>query len=126
MRYSGDLTKAIAAGASTVMLGSLLAGIDESPGNPFIKNGKKFKVVRGMAFFGANLGCKERAKGKQNVLVLYLKALEALKQYKGAVADTIYQLLGGLYSAMSYWGVTSIKRAVRQWGICTDNGSRCG
>ena len=56
IKYSGDITKAIAAGASTVMLGSLLAGTEESPGIPFVKNGKKYKVIRGMASFGANLG----------------------------------------------------------------------
>ncbi len=116
IRYSGDITKAIAAGAATVMLGSLLAGTDESPGIPFIKNGKKYKVVRGMASFGANLGRKERVKGKQNMLDFVPEGVEALKPYKGSVVDTINQLLGGFYSGMSYCGVNSI-RELRGNGI---------
>jgi IMP dehydrogenase len=106
--YSGDITKAIAAGASTVMLGSLLAGTDESPGIPFMKNGKKFKVVRGMASFGANLGRSDKDSKKAKEYVP--EGVEALTPYKGSVLEVVQQLLGGLYSGMSYCGVTSVEQ----------------
>ncbi len=106
IRYSGDITKAIAAGASTVMLGNLLAGTEESPGIPFIKGGKKYKVVRGMASFGANLSRKET----DNKAGYVPEGVEALKPYKGSVNETIAQLLGGFYSGMSYCGVHSLER----------------
>lgn len=106
--YSGDITKAIAAGASTVMLGSLLAGTDESPGIPFMKNGKKFKVVRGMASFGANLGRSDKDSKKAKDYVP--EGVEALTPYKGSVLEVVQQLLGGLYSGMSYCGVTTVEQ----------------
>jgi IMP dehydrogenase len=110
IKYSGDITKAIAAGASTVMLGSLLAGTDESPGIPFVKNGKKYKVVRGMASFGANLGRTSKANEKRNVNDFVPEGVEALTPYKGSVVECVQQLLGGLYSGMSYCGVISIEQ----------------
>ncbi len=110
IKYSGDITKAIAAGASTVMLGSLLAGTDESPGIPFVKNGKKYKVVRGMASFGANLGRASKANEKRNVNDFVPEGVEALTPYKGSVVECVQQLLGGLYSGMSYCGVTTIEQ----------------
>lgn len=116
IRYSGDITKAIAAGASTVMLGSLLAGTDESPGVPFVKNGTKYKIVRGMASFGANLGRQERTKGRQNVLDFVPEGVEALTPYKGSVVDCINQLLGGLCSGLSYCGVHTVE-ALRSHGV---------
>ena len=108
IKYSGDITKAIAAGASTVMLGSLLAGTDESPGIPFMKNGKKYKVVRGMASFGANLGRTSKLNEKRNVNDFVPEGVEALTPYKGSVVECVQQLLGGLYSGMSYCGTTTI------------------
>lgn len=106
IRYSGDITKAIAAGASCVMLGSLLAGTDESPGIPFIKNGKKYKVIRGMAGLGANLGRKDKnLKNPQG----FVEGIEALKPYKGTLTETINQLMGGLRSGLSYCGVNTVK-----------------
>jgi len=110
VKQSGDITKAIAAGASTVMLGSLLAGTDESPGVPFVKDGKKYKVVRGMASFGANLGRAAITKDKRNVLDYVPEGVEALTPYKGKVSECIQQLLGGFHSGMSYCGATSIER----------------
>ena len=110
IKVSGDITKAIAAGASTVMLGSLLAGTDESPGLPFVKNGKKYKVVRGMASFGAHLARSQVTNSKRNVLDFTPEGVEALTPYKGSVRECIQQLLGGLYSGMSYCGVTSIEQ----------------
>lgn len=105
IKQSGDITKAIAAGASTVMLGSILAGTEETPGAPFIKDGKKYKMVRGMASFVTNFNRKDT----NNKLNYVPEGVEAIKPYKGAVADTLYQLMGGLYSGMSYCGVTSLK-----------------
>jgi IMP dehydrogenase len=105
IKQSGDITKAIAAGASTVMLGSILAGTDESPGVPFTKNGKKFKIVRGMASFVTNLNRKDK-KGKKTDYVP--EGVEAMTPYKGPAAETINQLLGGLRSGMSYCGVTEL------------------
>lgn len=110
IKYSGDITKAIAGGASTVMLGSLLAGTDESPGIPFVKNGKKYKVVRGMASFGANLGRTSKGNEKRNVNDFVPEGVEALMPYKGSVIECVQQLLGGLYSGMSYCGVISIEQ----------------
>lgn len=109
IKQSGDITKAIAAGASTVMLGSLLAGTDESPGVPFVKDGKKYKVVRGMASFGANLG-RATVTNSRNVLDYVPEGVEALTPYKGKVSECIQQMLGGFYSGMSYCGATSIEQ----------------
>lgn len=105
---SGHVVKAIAAGACTVMLGSMLAGTDESPGMPIIRDGKKYKVIRGMASFGANLGRSKNSKNN-NVTDFVPEGVEALKPYKGPVAETIHQLLGGLWSGMSYCGASTIK-----------------
>ncbi len=116
IRYSGDITKAIAAGASTVMLGSLLAGTDESPGIPFVKNGAKYKIVRGMASFGANLARQERIRGRQHVLDFVPEGVQALTPYKGSVVDCVNQLLGGLCSGLSYCGVHTVE-ALRGNGI---------
>lgn len=107
--YSGDVTKAIAAGASTVMLGSLLAGTEETPGIPVIKNGKKYKVIRGMASFGSNLGRQAVANDGTNPSTYVAEGVEALKPYKGNVSETVHQLIGGLRSGMSYCGVQSIQ-----------------
>lgn len=107
---SGDIVKAIAGGASTVMLGSLLAGTEESPGAPFIKNGKKYKVVRGMASFGANLGRTQTSKDGKATSDYVPEGVEALVAYKGSVAEIIHQLIGGLCSGISYCGVTSVEQ----------------
>ncbi len=109
IRYSGDITKAIGAGASCVMLGSLLAGTDESPGIPFIKNGKKFKIVRGMASFGANLSRVEKTNSNKNAENYIPEGVEAIVPYKGNLTETINQLIGGLKSGMSYCGVDNLE-----------------
>jgi IMP dehydrogenase len=105
IKYSGDVVKALAAGASTVMLGSLLAGTEESPGKSFIKNGKKYKMICGMASFSANLDRKD----KQQTDNYVPEGVEAFKPYKGSVRETMMQLLGGLWSGMSYCGVTTLE-----------------
>ncbi len=112
IKQSGDITKAIAAGASTVMLGSLLAGTDESPGVPLIKNGKKFKVVRGMASYGAKFGREAKENGSESFesLVDFVpEGVEANVPYRGSVSEVMNQLLGGLRSGMSYCGVRKIE-----------------
>lgn len=111
IRNSGDITKALAAGASTVMLGSLLAGTDESPGASLTKNGKKYKIYRGMASFYASLGRKFR-EGQltmEDDLNDYVpEGVEALVEYKGSVVEIVRQLAGGLRSGLSYCGATTI------------------
>jgi len=109
IRVSGDLTKAIAGGASTVMLGSLLAGTEEAPGKTMVKNGKKFKVIRGMASFGAKLGRDAKTKNDKETKDFVPEGVEALKPYKGSVTEVIPQLLGGLRSGMSYCNSVTIE-----------------
>lgn len=111
IRNSGDLTKALAAGASTVMLGSILAGVDEAPGASVIRNGRRYKVVRGMASLTANVERRTLDKGKvseEEWLEVVPEGVEATVPYRGAVADTLHQLVGGLRSGMSYAGASTI------------------
>ncbi len=112
IRNSGDMTKSLAAGASTTMIGSLLAGTDESPGATVIREGQRYKIVRGMASLSANM---DRRRLDKNELAIeewgevVPEGVEATVPYKGAVADVIYQLVGGLRSGMSYAGARSIE-----------------
>jgi IMP dehydrogenase len=113
IRTSGDATKALAAGASSVMVGSLFGGTDESPGKTIVKNGKKFKMYRGMASFYASLGRKYREEGSEVIesedLNDYVpEGVEAMVSYKGSVVDIIRQLVGGLRSGLSYCGAKTI------------------
>ena len=113
IRNSGDLTKALAAGSSSVMVGSLLGGTDESPGKTLVKNGKKYKIYRGMASFYASLGRKYREEGEQLIesedLNDYVpEGVEAMVSYKGSVVEIIRQLVGGLRSGLSYCGAKTI------------------
>ena len=113
IRNSGDLTKALAAGSSSVMVGSLLGGTDESPGKTLVKNGKKYKIYRGMASFYASLGRKYREEGEQLIesedLNDYVpEGVEAMVSYKGNVVEIIRQLVGGLRSGLSYCGAKTI------------------
>jgi IMP dehydrogenase len=113
VRNSGDITKAIAAGASSVMIGSLFGGTDESPGKTLVKNGKKFKMYRGMASFYASLGRKYREEGPEVVdsddLNDYVpEGVEAMVPYKGSVVEIVRQLAGGLRSGLSYCGAKTL------------------
>jgi IMP dehydrogenase len=114
IRTSGDATKALAAGSSSVMVGSLFGGTDESPGKTMIKNGKKFKMYRGMASFYASLGRRYRERSPQIVdssddLNDYVpEGVEAMVPYKGSVVEIIRQLVGGLRSGLSYCGAKTI------------------
>ena len=118
VRNSGDITKALAAGASSVMVGSLFGGTDESPGRTLVKNGKKFKMYRGMASFAASLGRKYREEGPQVVdsddLNDYVpEGVEAMVPYKGSVVEIVRQLSGGLRSGLSYCGAKTIPEMQR-------------
>jgi len=114
IRTSGDVTKALAAGASSVMVGSILGGTDESPGSFISKNGKRFKIYRGMASFYASLGRKSKEIGYVSIeddLNDYVaEGVEAMVPYKGSVADILKQLTGGVRSGLSYCGSHTIKQ----------------
>ena len=108
IKYSGDLVKAIAAGADVVMIGSLFAGCEESPGESEIYQGRQFKVYRGMGSLAAmNKGSKDRY-FQTNTKKLVPEGVEGRVPYKGALCDTVYQLLGGIRSGMGYCGTKTI------------------
>ncbi len=108
IKYSGDLTKAIAAGADVIMIGSLFAGCEESPGEFELYQGRRFKVYRGMGSIGAmNNGSKDRY-FQQDAKKLVPEGVEGRVEYTGALSDTVYQLLGGLRSGMGYCGTRTI------------------
>jgi len=111
-RTSGDATKALAAGASSVMIGSMLGGTDESPGTVLTKNGKRFKIYRGMASLAASLGRKSKETGSFSLdddLNDYVaEGVEAMVPYKGTVTDILKQLTGGIRSGLSYCGAHNI------------------
>jgi IMP dehydrogenase len=109
IKYSGDVTKAIAAGASVVMVGSLFAGTEESPGESEIFQGRRFKVYRGMGSIGAMKdGSKDRY-FQENENKLVPEGIEGRVPYKGPLKDTIHQLVGGLRSGMGYCGTKTIQ-----------------
>jgi IMP dehydrogenase len=114
VRNSGDITKAIAAGASTVMIGSLLAGTEESPGITVMREGRKFKLVRGMASVAASYDRTARESelahqdSAADLLDYVPEGVEAFVPYKGNASELITQLVGGLKSGMSYCGATEI------------------
>lgn len=111
IRYSGDVVKAIAAGASTVMAGSLLAGTEESPGETIIMNGRRFKAYRGMGSLEAmEAGSKDRyfQDSETDIKKLVPEGIVAQVPYKGLVSEVVYQLVGGLRSGMGYCGAHNI------------------
>lgn len=111
IRFSGDITKAIAAGASAVMIGGLFAGLAESPGRTILYQGRTFKVYRGMGSLGAMVkGSSERYRqsGQENLLKLVPEGVEGRVPFKGALADYVYQLVGGLRAGMGYCGTKNI------------------
>ncbi len=108
VKYSGDLVKAIAAGADVVMVGSLVAGCEESPGDTEIYQGRQFKVYRGMGSLGAMAhGSKDRYFQEDNKK-LVPEGVEGRVPYKGALSETVYQLMGGLRAGMGYCGCRDI------------------
>ena len=109
IKYSGDIVKALAAGASCVMLGSLLAGCEEAPGETEIYQGRQFKVYRGMGSLAAmNKGSKDRY-FQTNTKKLVPEGVEGRVAYKGPVSDTIYQLVGGMRAGLGYCGCRTIE-----------------
>ncbi len=112
IRYSGDIVKAIAAGADAVMLGSLLAGTKEAPGKEVVINGRRYKQYRGMGSLGAMMkGGAERyyQKGHMKTRKFVPEGVEGVVPYKGPVSDVLYQLVGGLKSGMGYVGAKNIE-----------------
>lgn len=110
IKYSGDIVKALAGGAAAVMIGSLFAGCDESPGESIIYNGRRFKSYRGMGSIGAmKMGSKDRyfqTASDENKFVA--EGIEGMVPYKGPLKDYIYQLIGGLRSGMGYIGAKNL------------------
>src|SRR5690606_37009481 len=112
IKFSGDIVKAIAGGAATVMIGSLFAGTDEAPGELVIYQGKSYKVYRGMGSLGAmSQGSKDRyfQGDVEDTGKLVPEGIEGRVAYKGPLANTLFQMLGGLRSAMGYIGAADIK-----------------
>ena len=112
IRYSGDIVKALAAGAHSVMLGGLLAGVEESPGDTIIFNGRKYKAYRGMGSLEAmEKGSKDRyfQAGETDVKKLVPEGIAARVPFKGSLYETVYQMLGGLCAGMGYCGAHNIE-----------------
>ena len=110
IKYSGDIVKALAAGANAVMLGSLLAGCEESPGESEIFQGRQFKVYRGMGSLGAMAKGSSDRYFQQNNKKLVPEGVEGRVPYKGMLSESIYQLLGGISSGMGYCGCETIEQ----------------
>jgi IMP dehydrogenase len=108
IKYSGDVTKAIAAGGNVVMIGSLLAGTEESPGETVIYQGRSYKEYRGMGSLSAMAEGSRDRYFQENAEKLVPEGIEGRVPFKGSVADTIFQLLGGLRAGMGYCGVKNI------------------
>ncbi len=112
IRYSGDITKALAAGASSIMAGSLFAGVEEAPGEAIILNGRKFKSYRGMGSLEAmQKGSKDRyfQDMEEDIKKLVPEGIVAQVPYKGTLAEVIYQLVGGLKAGMGYCGARNLE-----------------
>ena len=112
IRYTGDITKSIAAGADTVMIGSLFAGVDESPGDTIIFEGRKFKMYRGMGSIEAmQKGSKDRyfQNDEDDIKKLVPEGIVGRIAYKGSLSEVIYQMIGGLKAGMVYCGAPNIK-----------------
>lgn len=112
IKYSGDIAKAIAAGGNVVMMGNILAGTDESPGETVIYQGRSYKVYRGMGSLGAmKLGSKDRY-FQSEAKKLVPEGIEGRVPYKGVLADTIFQMVGGLRASMGYCGCHNIQEMI--------------
>ena len=113
IRYTGDIAKALAGGANTIMAGSLFAGTEESPGEALIYQGRKFKVYRGMGSIGAmELGSKDRyfQDVEDDVTKLVPEGIEGRVPFKGPVQEVMVQYLGGLRASMGYCGAPNIEK----------------
>lgn len=130
IRTSGDISKALAAGAATVMCGNVLAGTRESPGVVVVRNGRRYKASRGMASTGATLERRRREKpgweGESDLTDVVPEGVEGMVPFKGDVSEVIVQLVGGLRSGMSYLGARTLEefRANAQFIQITGAGAR--
>lgn len=121
IRHSGDITKAIAAGASSVMMGSLFAGLNESPGELIIHQGRRYKTYRGMGSMGAMIqGSKDRygQSGVEESSKLVPEGVEGRVPYRGPLSDFVYQLVGGLRAGMGYCGTRNVEELRRNGRFC--------
>lgn len=109
IKYSGDIAKAIAAGADVVMIGNLLAGTDESPGEEVMLQGRRYKVYRGMGSMGAMAEGSSDRYFQEDAKKLVPEGIEGRTPYRGSVSETIFQLVGGLRAGMGYCGVVNIE-----------------
>jgi len=116
IKYSGDIVKALAAGSEVVMLGNLFAGTDESPGEPVIVNGRRFKSYRGMGSIGAmSLGSKDRYfQDNYDLSKLVAEGVEGIVPYKGPLKDYLYQLLGGIRAGLGYCGAKNLDELIHK------------
>jgi IMP dehydrogenase len=121
IRHSGDITKAIAAGASCVMMGSLFAGLDESPGETIIHMGRRYKSYRGMGSMGAMIAGSSDRYGQGGVRdrgKLVPEGVEGRVPYRGSLSDFVYQLVGGLRAGMGYCGTKKIEELRQNARFC--------
>ncbi|WP_253810043.1 IMP dehydrogenase, partial [Hydrotalea flava] len=112
IRYTGDMVKALAAGANTVMMGSVFAGVEESPGDTIIYEGRKFKEYRGMGSLGAmSQGSGDRyfQDVEDDIKKFVPEGIEGRVAYKGNLSEIVYQFAGGLRAGMGYCGAANIK-----------------
>jgi IMP dehydrogenase len=131
IRHSGDIPKALAAGAHCVMMGSMFAGLEESPGEVVITQGRRYKSYRGMGSEGAmNAGSADRyrqaeklAKDGRQTQKFVPEGVEGLVPYRGTLAEFVYQLVGGLRSAMGYCGCKSIEELRSNARFCRVSGA---
>ena len=117
IKYSGDITKALAAGADTVMIGSLFAGVDESPGEQILYQGRTFKAYRGMGSLGAmkaGEGARERYfQGEEEAAKLVPEGIEGMVPYKGPLSAQLTQLVGGLRAGMGLAGCATVAQLAK-------------
>jgi IMP dehydrogenase len=126
IRHSGDIAKAIAAGAHSVMMGSLFAGLDESPGEMVIHQGRRYKVYRGMGSMGAMIAGSRDRYGQadvRNSSKLVPEGVEGRVPYRGPLGDFVYQLVGGLRAGMGYCGTKNIEALRRDARFCRISGA---
>jgi IMP dehydrogenase len=126
IRHSGDITKAMAAGASSVMMGSLFAGLDESPGEMVIHQGRRYKTYRGMGSMGAMIsGSKDRyGQGRvKESSKLVPEGVEGRVPYRGSLGDFVYQMVGGLRAGMGYCGTKNIETLRKDARFCRVSGA---
>jgi IMP dehydrogenase len=109
IKFSGDIVKALAAGAASVMIGNLFAGTEESPGETVIYQGRSYKVYRGMGSLGAMKEGSSDRYFQENMDKLVPEGIEGRVPYKGPLADTVYQLIGGLRAGMGYCGAPDLQ-----------------